>query len=549
MAQIVKNNYGGNTIIWGMQDWIAGLHPMYQPTTTLFQKPLSRLGLIGASSSFDPYRAPGFASPGFAPSQITNNSVVTTILRKGKNSGQYAYPIGGALIQKLDIVGKSFTSPAFHTIVHGAHTSIIADDVEIYSANIGSTLAQRYFYSFNDATDWDVGTFDLNATFDDDFMSTVPASPLASPYLAGGAGYPHPLMRNQLDVLLMGDRNFVHQYDGQNGTNGTFSAAVLTIPAGYIITAFARYQQFTMIFAYRMSATVSSNNYLLGESRCFLWDNLSLDITEEYDLKDNYVSEAVEFKGSVYCFTQGQTSPGDTTRTSKLQAFNGNEFKIVSRFIGSPPVRGGADIIAEQLRWNTNGIMMSYGDPYLELPDVLNNLTFGSGADPLNPSTSSGMLKSFASDFTVMSSGTTTLGGAESFNSNYGTGSGVVAEITTDLVVPEFPIGHIGKVERVRVFFATTASGGRAIDIRLRDRLNASMEVQGSSISVGSDLTTITSATLVKEYQFDASGNSFTQFDALKLDIRWATGLGATDAPIVDRVEVDYIPININNLT
>lgn len=550
MPKILKNEYGGLTMVWDKEDWAGGLHPMYRPTTTLFQKPLSRLGMLGASNAFDPYRFPGFASPGFAPTSITNVSVVTSLLRKGKNSGQYAYPIGGALVQKLDIVSKTFTSPVFHTITHGGHTSILGDDVEIYSAQIGGTNASRYWYSFNDATDWDVGTFDLNATFDDDFMSTVPtnAADFAA-LIAAGVGYPHPLIRNQLDQLIIGDRNYVHMYDGQVTANGTIYVKTLTLPFGYTITAFAKYQQFMMIFAYRASATQSSNNYLLGESRCFLWDNLSLDITEEYDLHDNYVSEAVEYKGSVWCFTQGQTTPGDPTRTSKLQVFTGNEFKIIERFIGNSPIRGGADIIGEQLLWNSEGLMHSYGDPYLELPDVLNKVAAGSGADPLNPSACTGMLKSFASDFLVMSSGTGAIGGGESFNTGYGTGSsGVVAEVTTDLFTPEFPIGQIGQVERARVFFGTTCSGGRAIDIRLRTRLNQDMEIQGSSLTGFADMTTITAATLVQEYQNQPDGSSFKSFDGLKLNLRWAAGLGSTDSPVVDRVEVDFVPINIDNL-
>ncbi len=90
-----------------------------------------------------------------------------------------------------------------------------------------------------DNTDWDVGCYESFTTFDDDFMSTDPTTPLGTTAadLTGGLLLPHPLEIGADDVLYMGSGRYLHGYDGGgSGSNGNFLSQLLTLPAGFIIT-------------------------------------------------------------------------------------------------------------------------------------------------------------------------------------------------------------------------------------------------------------------------------------------------------------------------
>jgi len=529
-------------IIWDRDDWLAGL-------STQFDNAANSAGLtqidngIPQSRSMNPYRFKGCLSPHFMPTDVSGVAIVDAVIKKAVVNGTSAYTVGaGSLMHRIatlsgtpaltnDTAGTGWP----HTIDH-AHSSEVGSDIALYVAKVGGTSALRGFYSFADATDWDVGTFDFAtpSVFDDDFMSTAPATPLAAPYLAGGVGYPHPLIVGDDDLLYIGDRNFLHGYDGQNAADndGKFFPAVLTLPGGFVITTMVKYQQYLVVFAYQESA---GSNFYQGEAKAFFWDYLSLDPTYIYSLGDNYVSESFNFQGTIGCFTQGKpvdpAGIGIYSKVTKLQLFDGGKFKVVTNACidKNAPIRGGVSVRGNVIQWNSQGTVYQYGTPDPSLPQVLNAIGEGIG-------TTTGIYATL-SNTNFISTGATTSGGLQTLSTDFYHQTLVYGQLAR----PVFPEKMQGKVVSVTIKWGKPSSGGRNINVFFRDRI-ADM---GIIIASSNNLRTIAAANLVTKYDEDYLGEPIGTFDAIRPAIQWEAGSGATDAPIIDSIEVDYEVINI----
>lgn len=531
-----------NRIVWDAQDFLSGLHPQY--TAAVTDLPAAQvLTQLAHSTNMNPYRYLGYASPGFLATDVTNVSVVNTGLISATDGTEgatnYGYIVsGGAKVHRFDIAANSLDSqagpPAWpHSIVGTAAEE--GSDIITYPVNIGGARTNCVFYSWNDngADLWNVGIYNLSAaTFDDDWMSTVPATPLAAPEISTD-DLPHPMIVGDDDTLLIGDGNAVHGLDGATGTNGTFEANRLTLPRGYIIRAFARLPQYLAVFAhYSPSGNAVTPNFVSsGPAKCFVWDYLSLDPTYIYDLNDYVVTAAVETSdGNIGCFTQGmEPIPDGTNRFSKLQLYNGSGFDVVQNFVGNAPGKGGCLVNGGAIYWNSDGVLHSYGSPFPGLPTGLNRVASGSGT------TARLLLKQFTSNKMVIASGTTTSGGLQRLVTNQYSATGA---FTTSLADPQFPYGQVGKAVGVTVWFAQTATGGRALTLYLQDTINGTTQVIDS-------LTGVSASNMVAKYQATVSGGELMRFDTLRVIGQWTAGSAATAAPVIRRVEVEYEPINV----
>lgn len=515
-----------NKIIWDETDWINGLHPQYK--TSLTDTPLTKMSnKLIAQSSFDPYRHLGYLSPGFDPTDATNVAEIDDLILNGvvgyESSTGYAYLItqGTDLHQMtLSTSTISDSSPWPHTISgSGAETG---SDVITY--RIGTT--NYLFYSWNDSgAAWDVGRYSLDgSTFDDDFLSTTPAGSITF----SGNDKPHPMVVGADDILYVGDGNKLHALDGGTGANGTAHDSVLTLPEGYRITSFARLPEYLVVFAYlepKSGSTTSTFDRSVAQA--FFWNYLDLDPTYVYELDDNAVTAAFEFKGTVGCFTQGRLVRTDgENRFSRMKLFNGNTFDSVQEFIGNAPVHGGVNVVGDVIQWNSDGILHQYGSPYEGMPIVLNKIGAGGGSN-------SGLCKTFSSTGTFMSSGTETSGGLQRFFNNFASST----TFATTAAEPVFSDGKVGKVKSVTVFFAKTSSGGRTLTLTLQDTITGTEQVVNAVQTIDAD-------NMVKRVTYDTSGNQLLRFDALRLIGQYFAGGGDSDAPILRRVEVEYETIN-----
>lgn len=523
----------GKKIIFGAEDWAQGLLPNYSASNLLNQKGTG----LASARTMNPFLAYGYALPGLNPTDVTNVAQVTTLIRNGVVNGTSAYLVSnGALIHQLtslDITPAITNAGAFpHTITPTGGTSPVGDDIVIYSAKTSGTTAigSRIFYTYSSSTIWEVGMYDFT-NFSDSFMSSVAVTtPLASPYTTGGVGKPHPMIVGDDDILYIADRNFVHAYDGvvsAVATLGKFSPAVLTLPNGYIITSFARAESGLMVFAYLENSSASGSFYL-GKSFAFLWNYNDLDITRSYDLTDNYVSEAFNYKGTIGCFTQGRPNDPSQTRLTCLRLFNGSIFETVASIIHNAPIRGGVNIVGDSIQWNSDGVIYSYGSPLAGTKAGLHRLSEGLGSN-------SGFFRTLASTLQIISSGATTSGGLQ-----YLTGYYFQSSFSTGVAEPTFSSGTKGKVTNVKVRFGGTVTGGRSITIQLSDR-----GVTTSTV-INAQETVTGQAGMVTKKVSDSSGAPFLVFDGLKLVVSWATGSGATVAPALESVEVDFDEITVD---
>lgn len=509
-------------IIWNQDDFIEGVVPIFQNNTP---KVLGK----GAAfmRDFDPFRADlvGAAYPGFSGTDATNNSVVDSVLVSSvvTPDGLLAYLIGGTKFQELTIVNDTLTSPVPHTLaaagVHGAHSgfSFALGDINAY--NIGT--ATRYLYSWNDGTDWDVGMYNGSA-FDDDFMSSVPATPLGTTAadLTDGVGHPHPLYRSAADDLeYIGSGRYVHVFDGGTGASGTFSSRVLTLPVGSEAVGFAETGYDFVVFHCN-----NARSGRRGVAQAYFWGaTRSGDPEKTLYLDDDEVAAPFNYLGTIGCFTKNRNS-----NRCVLRLYDGLRFIPKFFYTGSLPVIGGVEIQDNLVKWNAAGVQYSWGARDGMFPEAtFQNFTSGG--------TSSGLLKSFISGTLYMSSGTTNVGGLQIFSGNFGAQSfwqGLTA-------TPDFPAGKMGRVKEVKVTFANIASAGRSLALQLK----SNFEQTTTTVFTGVD--TVTSANMIRSYRFNSSGAPLPKFESLKPNLIWSTGSGATSAPGIKQIEVIFEPISI----
>lgn len=524
----INLNQNGGTITYDQDDWLAGLD------TTSGGSSNRKLGSgFAFSDRVDPLRFLGYISPSYNPQDVTNNAQVTSLIRNGVINGANAYLIagngvgvGGGIVHKLDLALPagtiSTTAPFPHTIDH-AHTNETGSDIVNYTANVASTPTLLTFFSFSDNTDWDVGIYNPTAdTFNDDYMSTIPASPLAAPYLTGGKSAPHPLIVGDDDILYMGDRNFVHAYDGATGADGTFYPAVLTLPQGWIITCFCKSNDQKLLIGAYYAPSASSSIEYLGSAKAYKWNYLDLDFDYAYDLHDNYVSEMANWNDTVIAFTSGRRSQTQAG-TYKLQAIINGGFKVLQTYsTGTLPIRGGVEVVEQDIYWNGGNTYFYAKNQFGE------NFIFGNIGG--SSSGVSGICRLFSSSVFLLhySNGTQANGfGLQYGSSDYAAAPSAYGKVAT----PTFPERKRGRLKKVELYFMTTATGGRTFS------LNTVLDKDGGSVTLSA---TSTVTNLQKQVlDFRASGTStipLGDFSTLQPQFIWATGSGATDAPVLEKV-------------
>jgi len=540
----------GNKIIFDQNDWLATMHSRYNSGAV--DTPLLAGGKLSYALGFHPYRAFGIASPGFLPTPVTNASVVSNsamqkIIMAAETSTYYAYGIdSGASLFQIATTGTITSGGAWPHTISSASGTEEGSSLIAYSAKIGGTRAQRVFYSYSaslaTATDpqWNVGVYSLDgSTFDDDFMTTAPATPLVSTVAGGGVAYrPHPMIVGDDDILYIGDGNKVHGYDGASSADndGKFIDSVLTLPAGFMITSFAKYQKNLCIVGYFdlrtpvANSSVAIDSYYRTEARAYFWDYLSLDPWDSKSLNDNYANGAFEYRGTIGCFSQGRIMVPTTPQVSKMLIFDGSEFVPVATFDTNIPTEGGVEVLGDTISFVSQGNIYMYGSPYpKDAPTGLNRVGKGNGIG-------TGGICTLSSSIQVVSTGTTTSGGLDTVNTGY-----CAALLCTGSVSPVFDEGKMGVVKSVKVYYASTNSAinSRYFDLYLVSNKNAQTQIISQAAA-------ITASTQVATIYETIAGASLPTFTNLAIAMQWQQGVGGTNAPRVERVEVTFESIGIN---
>lgn len=538
-------SFSNKRITWDKDDWLSSLHPNYSAAAGDTPVPRGN-GQLTFALNMNPYRNFGYASPGFEPSDCTNVSVVNSsairhIVIGAESNNYYGYGIdSGSRLFQMDGTTAALTNAGVwpHTITSASGT-VEGQDVVNYNARIGGTRAPRIFYSFNNNAAaaanplWNVGAYSLDgATFDDDFMTTAPATPLSNASAGGDAiTYPIPMIVGDDDVLYIGNGNKVHAYDGADTSDpdGKFIDSVLTLPDSFRVTSFAKLRQRLVIFGYKewnVRASAGASSFYATEAKAYFWDYLALDPYDSVNLNDNFCTAGFEYMGTVGCFTQGRKPVQGSQQFAKMMLYNGSEFEAVAMIDNNIPIHGGVQIAGDTVMFNAAGKIYQYGSPYPGFPNGLNKVAAGLG-------TTSGAIITLTTTMQVASSGTTTSGGLQKFNNQYSTG-----QVSAALAEPEFTEGHKGQMRSLTIVFGKTSTGGR----------EASVFLCGNDLAtttILSAVSTVDSTNIIKKYEFTSAGATPPLFTNVKPIITWGSGSGATDAPIIDKIILDYDEVNL----
>ena len=508
-------------------DWMKGLLPYFGSSNTAF-----RIGDgLSHSVGIDPYRFPGYLTPGFNPAVATNVSVVDGVLKNGVLNNTSVYSIGGAKLHEFGALTTTFSNSGSwpHTITaHATHSAVTGEDVALY--NLATT--EYLFYSWNDTTDGDIGRYNLSSTFDDDYVSTV---------ATGGAvltaGVPHPMIIGDDGVLYIGNANKLAALDGRTNSAGDFEASALDLPTGYIITSYSKTPLYLVIYAYKVEA---ASSIYRSEATAFYWDYFSSSSTYAISLSGNYVNGGFTFNGVPGCFTEYGNSDLPVGKQGKLLLANGNSFVEQIAFDGSAPVWGGVEATTNTITWNSAGVVYRFGSPYKGLPGGLNKIAQLTG-------TTSAMLKNFAQHRLFASSGGTINGGLETLSADYG-----IATAYTGLKQLPPYLRSRYQVKFVRVNYRNTVSSGRGFRVGLHtDNTPTTSDTPGGITWLYDSATGAASVTkLSKIYEFDIDGKTLPQVSSsIGVYFNWGneSPSSGSDAVGVEAVEIYLEPIAITN--
>lgn len=516
MPKIQYNKTGGK-IIFDSEDWLSGINPAVDSSYDQF---IGR-SLISSTRSINPYYKLGALCPGPVGTAVTNNAQISAVLLNMVMIGGNGYAISSdAKIFKASGTdgALSAVSPFPYTTLAG--TGIVGEDIVSYY--IGAT--QYLFYSWYNGTNGDVGRYDLNTTFDNDWLSTVPAN-----YAVIGKSNPLPMKVGYDDCLYIGDGNNLHQLDGQTGDNGTLTKEKLKLPKGYIITSMELFSPSSLaIFAYRNNAGTGFNS---SESKCFFWDYVNADPYKVIDLNDNYVRGSFSWKGTIGCFTRGKRNAMYAEPKSKIRLYNGEIFDTLDVFDYGLPVNGGIETFTDHILFNAEGNIFSYGSVVKGLPNTL-HFPYHTGTG-----NASGLLKSVSSTLLVTSYGATTVGLLSLDNASFRTG-----QVATISAYPDTPDGMKCQAKSVVIEYHDGAKGGLGVNTYIKadiDRTNSQLTASLANVIAG---TTNTPDELIKTYRFCSDGSTLPFFQSLAFIASWSTveGNTITDAPKIKRVIINF---------
>ena len=522
MPSITKQGQLG-VIRYDQDDFLRGLAPNWG-----FNGQNHRLARgLSYTQAIDPNRRPGFLLPGYSPSQATNASAeMDGVPVAGVADGSVAYIGAAGELHELTISGNTITSGggSFPHAIDHSHASETVEDVVAYTYG-----GKRYLmYSFRDATDWDIGRYDIDAdTFDDDFMTTVPSTPLAdnwggdadADYLSLGQDKPHPSIVGDDNIYYCGNANHVVSF---NGPDSSFNGSALDLPTGYIITTFSKTPNFLVIYAYIENN--SADDTFSSQCTAFFWDYVSSSFTYSFDIPGNFVNGGFLLGGVPGCFAGGASF--DTTKDNRLMLFDGTVFKPVATFEDKVPAHRGVISFDDTIVFNAGSAIYQYGSQHVGFDRALNKIGRVVGES------TAGMIANFKTgEFHV---GVDDAGDLHKFSTGYD-----AAECLFPLVAPNFSMRKQGKLKGVKVYWYDDGQGSDT-----NFDLTISTDRGDSEKTVISNLDDPGALVTLYEQLADGTNMETITFESLRLRLVW--GDSVSSEPVgIRAIEIFYEEINL----
>jgi hypothetical protein len=289
----------------------------------------------------------GFMTQGPGLSTLTAGTqagAVTTLIKGALDfavTADTTYGVGGSKLYQFTSTTVSNAGIWPHTIDKAAVTAELGEDVAYYQGNL--------YYSYNHSgSAGDIGKYDLNVTFDDDWGSTVPS----------GAGAltstPHQLIVGGNDVMYFSNGIYVGSYDGT-----TFNRQALDLPVGSVIQSIKWNSDRVWIAANRPNLTGSNKN----TASIYAWDGTTNSWEIEIKLMGTVGGMHVK-NGVLFVFYQDITSTGGY----KLGYVNNGGITDVANYTGALPAFYQITDYKDFILWDSNGLAFAFGAGDKDLP-------------------------------------------------------------------------------------------------------------------------------------------------------------------------------------
>lgn len=303
--------------LFTIDNWLGGIAE---------SEKIGNLNEYAEGQCLDPTRAIGYMSAGFNHTFATNATAVMSkninsfVIDPANNGGKYFGIEKGTKIHRGALVAYSLENgsdfphtigDSFAGVGHSGHTSIVGEDIDIFA--IGDT--QRAWYSWNDNTDGDIGSWVLGSTaFEDDYYTNT---------LGGSAleyGVPHQMVEHPgLNKLFILNGRYIAEIDGIDGTP---SSNAFTLPAGWVGTTQFVLDDLVGICASYYPGTGSVNDFA---TRCavFFWDGVEdYKYDRKIGLTDTKINASILIDGVPHLFCTSASGKGIIRR------WNGSTFPI-----------------------------------------------------------------------------------------------------------------------------------------------------------------------------------------------------------------------------
>ena len=383
----------------------------------------------------------GYLTPGNKLTTPTGSSVLGARIRKAivdpQNAKIYALEEGRRLHRADSDVGNLATTGDYPHAIGTTNSSVAGQDLIIYSFNSTNYL----LYSWKDSGGGDVGRVNLTGTisFDDTYLSLTVNNTSS---LSGTNEESFQFLEWQKNgMLYVSDGRAVHKID--NSTfKGTLTKNNFRLPVGWMITSLFDANEFIGI----CGIYLPGNTYTGRRSRSMVvfWDGVSTQFTRKVLVPDPEIRASYNLNGEFYIWCKSAFAKG------VLRQWDGNHFVKITDIINGNdtnyPINdfGQIDEWKNQLLWQTDGRLFTYGSPQIGYPKALNQIgkTTGTGDGGV-----------------VVSSGGTIYAGSLTGTTYYweSFASGADTGFLWKSMFYEFP--QKIKINYVKVEFQTTASG------------------------------------------------------------------------------------------
>lgn len=548
----------GGVITWDIQDWTAGLSPQGTFSSSFTPKQTDQFGWRTVVN-IDPFRFYGILSPGYFPNVYLKSTGGTAAAFLGgaimatqlwNNTLMFGLSSGG-LVHRFSYAGGSptVTDGSVSAITWPntiAGTSPVGQDFLTYRHSLGAstTKVNSIFYSYYNNANWDVGIVEnVNSSgvptgFNDDFMSSVPTTPLD---ITTGDGddpnqrtSPHPMCIGSDGVLYIGSGNYLHGYDGDSGTtNGTFYSKILTFSAGFQIIAIRKYND-TLLIAGNYYSNVASGADGTGEALVYVWNYSDLNTTQVIPLEDSYVSALFIYKGNPTVITSGIQ---ERNGTNKVKAITGISTTKLCDFDGTIPNQRGVLVADTVLYMNAGGRIITYGDKFNN-SDAVNYIS------TCNSNGVSGFLSYNFSNSSLMASSST--GASTSSIQNFDNAGFDSATIIGDSYQINLPYGKRARVKSVLIQYQGTviANGSNG-----NFTLTLNTDFASVSTTVIANVSSIATP-LIKKYLYTSANGTLPNFTTIALSMAFAQATNSA-IPLPSSIELEYedLDIQANTIT